>query len=387
MDNCYHLLCHLTLGIPSASARTHILSVLLSKSPHTLTVAQLDNIGSKTHGYVGADLAAVVREAGTRVIKKLMHSSRHSPSTHSENFEKITNEDVLAALPLIAPSALRSLTLPVQVTPWSSLGGNSVQIIRQKLTEAITWPLMHPEAFERFGVEAPRGVLMYGPPGCSKTMVGRALATESAVNFLAVRGPELLNKYVGESERAVRELFNKARAMKPCIIFFDEIDALASSRSTFSESSHNGILTSLLNEMDGVQDSNGVVVVGATNRPDAIDSALLRPGRLDRLIFVGPPNYEDRVAILKVKVENMAADPNLDLHELAELTDGCSGAELAALCRDAALITMGSDMNAPFVPHEHFLQAAKKVQRQITKEMLERFENWRIRSGNIQPTT
>jgi AAA family ATPase len=161
-----------------------------------LTKAQLEDIGSKTHGYVGADLAAVVREAGTRVIKRLMHQDSSSQTVPSQSnlFEglgKITYEDILAVLPLIPPSALRSLTLPVQNTPWSSLGGKSVQVIRQKLTEAITWPLMHPEAFERFGVQAPRGVLLYGPPGCSKTMVGRALASESGVNFLAVRGPEV----------------------------------------------------------------------------------------------------------------------------------------------------------------------------------------------------
>ncbi|KIJ35769.1 hypothetical protein M422DRAFT_261954, partial [Sphaerobolus stellatus SS14] len=198
-------------------------------------------------------------------------------------------------------------------------------------------------------------------------------------NLLAV---QILNKFVGESERAIRETFRKARAAAPTIIFFDEIDALASSRSdSDGTGSHEGVLTSLLNEMDGVQELLGVTVVAATNRPDILDSALMRPGRLDRILYVGPPDRQGREEIMKIRTGKMAVDPQLNVGEIADLTEGCSGAEMAALCQDAALLTMQRDMAAPFVSREDFLTAARNVRRQITPEMIEYFESWQKRSG------
>ncbi|KAF7365302.1 AAA family ATPase [Mycena venus] len=333
------------IGIPDASARFSILQVLLSQTPHTISQADLLAIASRAHGYVGADLSAVVREAGTIAIKRWLASH---PQDKSQDELSLTLPDLEASLPSIRPSGMRSVFVETPPVRYSEIGGQASVI--QKLREAVEWPLLHPETFLRLGVRPPKGVLLYGPPGCSKTVLARACAFESGINFIAVKGPEVLNKFVGESERTVREIFRKARAAAPSIVFFDEIDALATSRTsseTDSGSSHEGVLTSLLNEMDGVQELVGVTVLAATNRPDAIDSALMRPGRLDRILYVGPPDQEGREEILRIRMKNMTVAADVDVVEIARMTDECSGAEITALCQEAALLTMHKDMNAP----------------------------------------
>ncbi|KAI5119492.1 hypothetical protein M0805_009516 [Coniferiporia weirii] len=371
------------IGIPDAGARYEILKVILAHTPHSIADSELRAVADRTHGYVGADLSAVVREAGTVAIKRWLHAggSASASAPAQGNPLELGPEDLAAGLTCVQPSALRSLTLEVPAVRWGDIGGQA--LVAQKLRECVEWPLRRPEAFARLGVRAPRGVLLYGPPGCSKTLTARALATESGINFIAVKGPELLNKFVGESERAVREIFRKARAASPSIIFFDEIDALGTSRSSGAGAGerHEGVLTTLLNEMDGVQELVGVTVVAATNRPDVIDSALMRPGRLDRILYVGPPNRDGRVEILRIRTRAMAVGPDVNLEELADLTEGCSGAELAALCQDAALLAMQVDFDTPFVTRSAFLQAAKDVRRQITPEVVSRFEQWREQSG------
>ncbi|KAH9850128.1 AAA family ATPase [Lenzites betulinus] len=375
----------LEIGIPDAEARYHIFKVLLSKAPHSISDEDLRSVAAKAHGYVGADLSAIVREAGTFAIKRWLAS--HSPSvsldvpTSSQSSPQLTHADLVIALPTVRPSALRSLFLDTVPVHYSDIGGQAETI--QKLRECVEWPLLHPEAFARLGVRAPRGVLLYGPPGCSKTLLVRACATESGVNFLAVKGPELLNKYVGESERAVREIFSKARAASPSIIFFDEIDALATSRtaSDAGGGAHEGVLTSLLNEMDGVQELVGVTIVAATNRPDVIDTALMRPGRLDRILYVGPPDLEGRIEILRIRTQKMSVEPGLDLERIAKMTEGCSGAEITALCQEAALLTMKGNIDAPYVPNEAFVRAAQNLKKQITPEVVETFARWRDRNG------
>ncbi|KAJ7784690.1 AAA family ATPase [Mycena metata] len=363
------------IGIPDADARLSILQVLLSKTPHAISQADLLTIASRAHGYVGADLSAVVREAGTIAIKRWLATH---PSEPSQEGLTLTLPDLEASLPSIRPSAMRSVFVETPPIRYSEIGGQASVI--QKLREAVEWPLLHPEAFSRLGVKPPKGVLLYGPPGCSKTVLARACAFESGINFIAVKGPEVLNKFVGESERTVREIFRKARAAAPSIVFFDEIDALASSRTssdTESGSSHEGVLTSLLNEMDGVQELLGVTVLAATNRPDAIDSALMRPGRLDRILYVGPPDQSGREDILKIRMKNMNVAPDVDVVEIARMTDGCSGAEITALCQEAALLTMHKDMNALHVPHEAFVAASRALKRQITPAVLQKFEKWK----------
>ncbi|KAF9473994.1 AAA-domain-containing protein [Pholiota conissans] len=368
------------IGVPDADARLAIFNVLLAHTPNTISQDELRALSARMHGYVGADIGAIVREAGTIAIKTWMKTNFSAgPLTAPESL-KLEIGDLVAAMPAIRPSAMRSLYVEAPPVRYSDIGGQAFVI--QKLKETIEWPLLHPEAFQRLGVKPPKGILLYGPPGCSKTVLARACACESGVNFVAVKGPELLNKFVGESERAVREIFRKARAASPSIIFFDEIDALASSRSSDTDqgSSHEGVLTSLLNEMDGVQELTGVTVVAATNRPDVIDSALMRPGRLDRILYVGPPDRAGREEILAIRMRSMTVGPDVDIHAIADLTEGCSGAELTSLCQEAALITMQKDVNAAFVPQEAFLTAAKTIQRQITPAVLEKFVKWRGRN-------
>ncbi|KAJ3895510.1 P-loop containing nucleoside triphosphate hydrolase protein [Lentinula edodes] len=368
-------------GVPDADARLSILKTLLLKTPHDITSEDLRAVASKAHGYVGADLAAVVREAGTLSIKRWLSSTSGNPEKKQE-MPLVTLSDIMASLPTIRPSAMRSLFVETPPVRYSDVGGQSHVIT--KLRETVEWPLLHPEAFQRLGVKPPKGILLYGPPGCSKTVLARACACESGVNFVAVKGPELLNKFVGESERAVREIFRKARAASPSIIFFDEIDALATSRmssDTNAGSSHEGVLTSLLNEIDGVQELVGVTILAATNRPESIDSALMRPGRLDRILYVGPPDQNGREEIMRIRTKHMKVENNLDISQIATLTEGCSGAEISALCQEAALLTMQKDINAPFVPQAAFIAAAKSIQRQITPAMLQKFQLWRIQSG------
>ncbi|KAG1899678.1 P-loop containing nucleoside triphosphate hydrolase protein [Suillus fuscotomentosus] len=372
------------IGIPDADARHSILNVLLSKTPHCITDAELHSIARRAHGYVGADLSAVVREAGTLAIKRWMTYTppafNADPATTLMTL-KLTPLDLSEALPTVRPSAMRSLFIETPPILFEDIGGQADII--QKLREAVEWPLLHPEAFHRLGVRPPKGLLLYGPPGCSKTILARACATESGVNFVAVKGPELLNKYVGESERAVRDIFSKARAASPSIIFFDEIDALGTSRSSGSDTgtAHEGVLTSLLNEMDGVQELVGVTIIAATNRPDVIDSALMRPGRLDRILYVGPPDHAGREEILKIRTRTMSVESDLDLRAIAAMTDGCSGAEISSLCQEAALLTMQKDINAPFIPQSAFVAAAGAIQRQITPDVIKKYQQWRNQTG------
>ncbi|CAK9782935.1 putative peroxisome biosynthesis protein PAS1 [Cutaneotrichosporon oleaginosum] len=358
------------IGIPDAVGRKHILEILLAKMPHTITSDEVGAIAAKTHGYVGADLTSLVREAASAAITRWHASPAGEP--------ELTHADMLATLPNIRPSAMREVFVETPTVRWSDIGGQDE--VKAKLRECVEWPLTHAATFTRLGVEAPKGVLLYGPPGCSKTMTAKALATESGLNFLAVKGPELLNKYVGESERAVREIFRKARAAAPSIIFFDEIDALGANRDG-ADGVHGGVLTSLLNEMDGVEALSGVTVVAATNRPDVLDPALTRPGRLDRILYVGAPDAQTRRDIFALRFRSMAVEPGVDLDELARITEGCSGAEVASICQDAALAAMNEDLDAPFVKKAHLLHSARTVRRRITPAMLRFFEEWRDQSG------
>ncbi|CED83402.1 AAA-type ATPase [Phaffia rhodozyma] len=369
------------IGVPDAAARLSILQVLLSVRPNDITSDSLAEIASKTHGYVGADLTSLIREAGNFAISSYLSSSlATSTSTGIDDSIptglKISFGDMIHALSQVRPSAMREVFLETPSVKWSDIGGQDE--VKQKLKECVEWPLLYKSTFDRLGVRPPRGVLLYGPPGCSKTLTAKALATESGINFLAVKGPELLNKYVGESERAVREVFRKARVASPSIIFFDEIDALGTSRSDDASSTHtSGVLTSILNEMDGIEELVGVTVVAATNRPDVIDSALMRPGRIDRILYVGPPSFEARIEIFNITLRKMPVESGLDVNELAKMTDGCSGAEIVQICQDAALRAMQENIEAPYTRVEDFHVVIKACRKSITPEMVEFFEEWR----------
>jgi AAA family ATPase len=270
---------------------------------------------------------------------------------------------MLGALHAVRPSALREVELRVPNVSWADIGGQAA--LKAALHEAVHWPLRHPEAFERMGIRPPRGVLLYGPPGCSKTLAAKALASESRTNFLAVKGPELFSKWVGESERAVATLFRRARAAAPAIIFFDEIDALAAKRAGGAEGGSGGVgarvLSQLLHEMDGVQPLTSVLVVAATNRPDMVDPALLRPGRFDSLIHVGLPDEPGRRQVLEIHTRAMPLGDDVCLDTLAAQTEGYSGAELAALCREAALAALEESEDARTVSGRHMERARTLV--------------------------
>lgn len=357
----------LEIGIPDAEGRLDILRLMLRDMPHELTEENIVDLAGKTHGYVGADLAALCRDAVMAAIQRGLAAGT------PENELAVATRDVNRALVDIRPSAMREIFLETPKVFWTDIGGQDD--VKQKLRETIEWPLSHPDTFKRLGVHPPKGILLYGPPGCSKTLTAKALATEAGLNFLAVKGPELFNKFVGESERAVREIFRKARAASPSIIFFDEIDALSSTRGE-GEAGGDRVLTSLLNEMDGIEALVGVTILAATNRPEVIDPALMRPGRLDRLVYVSPPNVAARLKILEIQARKMSLADDVDLTQLAERTDGCSGAEVVALCQEAGLKAMNEDLEIPGVANRHFEAALNGLKRGITREMIEHYESF-----------
>ena len=366
------------IGIPDVGAREEILTKQFGKMNSDkceLTKEDITRIASKTHGYVGADLTALCRESVMKAINRGL-----TEGIAQDNI-KVTELDVNHALPEIRPSAMREIFLEMPKVHWSDIGGQ--EELKKKLIEVVQLPLEASQSFANLGVSSPKGVLLYGPPGCSKTLTAKALATESGLNFLAVKGPEIFNKYVGESERTIREIFRKARAASPSIIFFDEIDAIAGDRDgNSSTTAALNVLTSLLNEIDGVEELKGVVIVGATNKPTEIDPALLRPGRLDRHIYVAPPDYEARLQILHKCTRNFNLNQEeVALDQLADLTEGCSGAEVTLLCQEAGLAAIMEDKEASKVCKRHFDHALKGISKGITPEMLEYYEKFSDRSG------
>ncbi|KAJ3360791.1 spermatogenesis associated protein 5 [Allomyces arbusculus] len=373
----------LEIGIPDPAQRTAILRAVLAKVRHGMTDAQVIEVAAGMHGYVGADIASVVREAGVRAVTRVMAVAEKVlggvDAVMAGGDVCIGPEDVAAACKMVAPSAMRESIVHVPDVKWSDIGGN--ERIKQALKESVEWPLKRAHDFIRFGISPPKGVLLYGPPGCSKTLIAKALANESQLNFLAVKGPELFSKWVGDSEKAVRQVFRKARAAAPSIIFFDEIDAIATRRSGGDSSSvSDRVLSQLLSELDGIEPLVNVTIVAATNRPDIMDPALLRPGRIDRILYVGPPDRASRLEILKMHTRKMACGP-IDLERLADQTDGCSGAEVVQLCQDAAMQALDRDMDAVQVEMQDFEQALLKLPRRITKEMLGYYDAYRARCG------
>ncbi|CAK9794901.1 Ribosome biogenesis protein SPATA5 [Anthophora quadrimaculata] len=338
--------------VPTPTMRMEILQKMLKKIPNTLSTNDIANIAFVTHGFVGADLYGLCSQAILNAVK------RRQRTNTSPEFSKVTLADFDRALAVSKPSAMKEVLIEVPNVRWSDIGGQ--KDLKLKLQQAVEWPLRHPEAFLRMGITPPRGVLMFGPPGCSKTMIARALATESKVNFLNIKGPELFSKWVGESEKAVREVFRKARQVSPSIVFIDEIDALGGERSSSSNAGSNvqeRVLAQLLTELDGVTALGSVTLVAATNRPDKIDKALLRPGRLDRIIYVPLPDYETRQEIFDIKLRNMPIAEDVQIQDLVDLTEGYSGAEVQAICHEAAMKALEEDLNATIITKEHFKAA------------------------------
>ena len=355
----------------------------------------LEEIADKTHGFVGADLAALAREAAMVVLRRLINEGKISPEQERIPPEvlqelRVRKSDFYEALKMVEPSALREVLIEMPNVHWEDIGG--LEEVKQELREAVEWPLKYPKAFQRLGIEPPRGVLLYGPPGTGKTLLAKAVATESEANFIGIRGPEVLSKWVGESEKRVREIFRKARQAAPTVVFIDEIDAIAPRRGTDVNRVTDRLINQLLTEMDGIQENSGVVVIAATNRPDILDPALLRPGRFDRLILVPAPDEKARLEILKVHTRRVPLAEDVNLRELAKRTEGYSGADIEALVREAALIAMRRIMaklprevveeeSEEFleklkVSKRDFEEAMKKVRPSITPYMLEYYKNF-----------
>lgn len=364
--------------LPDKQGRLEILQIHTRHMPLAEDV-DLAKLADMTKGYTGADLAALAREAAMYALRRyLPEIDVEQEKIPVEVLEEmvVKMEDFLAAFKEITPSGLREIQVEIPEVKWNDIGG--LESVKQELREIVEWPLKYPEIFAKVGVKPPKGVLLFGPPGSGKTLLAKAVATEGGANFIAVRGPEVLSKWVGESERAIREIFRKARQYSPAIVFFDEIDAIAYIRGTDIGSSRVGerIVSQLLTEMDGIADLQGVIVIAATNRPDMLDPALLRPGRFEKIIYVPPPDAKGRLEILLIHTRGVPLAEDVDIEELAKLTEGYTGADLAALVREASMIALRENLNNPIVRWAHIEQALKKIRPSITRQMLEFYARW-----------
>ncbi|KAJ8760593.1 hypothetical protein K2173_015260 [Erythroxylum novogranatense] len=369
------------IGVPSPLQRQDILNVLLSKKEHSLSDVQVQHLAMVTHGFVGADLAGLCNEAALvclrRYIKNGSRTNTKEPSMMEEEMLTISFEDFDKSRMKVRPSAMREMMVEVPKVNWEDVGGQ--REVKAQLVEAVEWPQKHRNAFERIGTQPPKGILMFGPPGCSKTLMARAVASEAGLNFLSVKGPQLYSKWVGESEKAVKSLFAKASANAPSIIFFDEIDGLAVIRGKESDgvSVSDRVMSQLLVELDGLHQRVDVTVIAATNRPDKIDSALLRPGRFDRLLYVGPPNVTDREEIFRIHLRKTPCSSDVSIKVLASLTDGYTGADISLICREAAIAALEENIDASEVTMEQLKTAIGRVQpREVDsyEELSDRFQ-------------
>ncbi|RLF15625.1 MAG: AAA family ATPase [Thermoprotei archaeon] len=366
----------IAIGVPDKRGRKEILQIHTRGMPLAEDV-NLDELTEITHGYTGADLAALAREAAMNALRNFLPQIDLKTGTiPAEVLQKlkVTRQDFLDALKEVQPSALREVYVEVPEVHWEDIGGLSE--VKQQLIEAVEWPLKHPEFFEQMGIRPPKGILLYGPPGTGKTLLAKAVATESEANFITVKGPEVLSKWVGESERAIREIFRKARQVAPCVVFFDEIDAIAPARGMrYSDSGvTERLVNQLLTELDGITALKNVVVLAATNRPDILDTALIRPGRFDRLIYVPPPDLAARLEIFKVHTRRMPLAEDVNLDELAKRTEGYTGADIEAVCREAAMITLRREGKPSRVSMKDFEEALKIVPPSVTAEDIKRYE-------------
>jgi transitional endoplasmic reticulum ATPase len=362
------------IGVPDRKGRLEVLQIHTRGMPFEGEDKDRDELlmelANITYGFVGADLAALAREAAMKALRRYLPEIDLDLPIPAEILEKIrvTKDDFKNALKEVEPSAMREVLVEVPRVKWEDVGG--LAEVKEKLKEMVEMPLTDPGAFEDMGITPPRGVLLYGPPGCGKTLIAKALANESKANFITVKGPEVISKWVGESEKAVRVIFKKAKQVSPAIIFLDEIDAIARMRG--GQSGDSGVMERVVNQlltsMDGLESLEGVVVLGATNRPDMLDTALLRAGRFDRLILIPVPDRDARLEILRVHTKKMPLGKDVHPEELAEELEGFSGADIQALCREAGVLAMKEKKKKKEVTLEHFHEAQKSVHASIDPE-------------------
>ncbi len=348
------------IRIPDRNGRLEILQIHTRGMPLAEDV-DLERLADLTHGYAGADLAALAKEAAMAALRRVL------PDVNLEAEEipvdvlnriQVTKADFRNALKDMQPSTLREVLIEKPNIKWDDIG--ALEQAKQELREAVEWPLKYAKVFDHMNARPPKGILLYGPPGTGKTMLAKAVATESEANFISVKGPEFLNKWVGESEKAVRETFRKARQASPCVIFMDEIDSITPQRGTGSDNNATErVISQMLTEMDGLEALNDVVVIAATNRPDIIDPALLRPGRFDKAIYIGPPDKESRKKIFQIQTKSKPLDKDVDLDVLADKTEGCTGADIAAICNEAVMGAVRELVKSGKVPADKDLDKCK----------------------------
>jgi len=362
------------IGVPDKQGRNEILLIHTRGMPLGQDF-DLKRLFEVTHGYTGADLAALCREAAMKSLRRYLPEinleEERIPPQILEKME-VTMEDFLSAYREITPTAMREVYVEVPSVHWNEIGG--LDDVKQRLQEAVEWPLKKPGLFKKMGIKPPKGILLFGPPGCGKTLLARAVATESEANFITIKGPEIFSKWVGESEKGIREVFRKARMAAPAVIFFDEIDSLAPRRGMgYADSGvSERVISQLLTEMDGIVSLDNIVVLAASNRPDIIDPAVLRPGRFDRMIYVPSPDEKTRLQIFQLYTKGMPLSKEVSLPSLARTTKGFSGADIEALCREAAMNALRMDVEAKEVASDDFKKAMEKIGPSITPDM----ENW-----------
>ncbi len=357
------------IGVPGKDARKDILEIHLKNMPLADDV-DLDELASNTQGFVGADLSSLAREAAMKCLNKHIQEfdiESRIPEEVLSNM-KVTMKDFVDALSDIEPSGMREVVVDIPEVKWEDIGG--LDDVKKEISEVFV-PEEGIKGFQRLGIKHPKGLLLYGPPGTGKTMIAKAIATESGANFIAVNGPEIASKWLGESERAIRQIFKRAKQMAPSIIFFDEMDAIAPRRGSGSEAWEH-IVDQILTSMDGMEKMTNVTVIAATNRPDMIDPAILRPGRIDKRILIGAPTLESRLQILRICTKDMPLK-DVDLNAIAASTDGYVGADIAELCREAGMCAYREDHNTEYVLHRHFESALSIVPPSVTKEELESY--------------
>ena len=373
------------IGVPTQAGRLEYLQIHTRGMPIEGTEKDreriLKELSAQSHGFVGADLAALGREAAMRALRRFLPEidfDKPIPITLLERM-KVTERDFREALKQIEPSSLRDVAIEIPTTRWDEVGG--LERVKQSLQESVELPFRNPGVYRHIGIEPPRGILLFGPPGVGKTLLAKAAATESQANFISVKGPEIMSKWVGESEKAIRVIFKKARQASPAIVFIDEIDSIAPRRGLQTSSGvTERIVNQLLTSIDGLESLERVLVLAATNRPDILDEALLRTGRFDRLLYVEPPNYEGRLEILKVHTRRMPLEDVL-LPELAQRTEGYVGSDMAALCREAGLVAIRENIKATKVTMAHFDEALKLTHGSVDPDSLKFYEEF-ARSTN-----
>ncbi|MFQ5762927.1 MAG: CDC48 family AAA ATPase [Candidatus Bathyarchaeia archaeon] len=366
------------IGVPDKEGRHEILLIHTRGMPLTKDV-DLRKLSDITHGYTGADIAALSREAAMKALRRYLPDmnleEERIPPNVLQSME-IRLEDFVSAYREITPTAMREVYIEIPNVTWDQVGG--LEKVKNELREAVEWPLKYPQSFSKVGISPPRGILLYGPPGCGKTLLARAVATESESNFITIKGPEVFSKWVGESEKAIREVFRKARMSSPSIVFFDEFDALVPRRGVgFSDQGvSERVISQLLTEMDGIISLENIVVVAASNRPDILDPAVLRPGRFDRLVFIPSPDEKSRKNIFRIYTAKMPLTHDVDIDELAATTKGYSGADIQAVCREAGMSALRRNMAAKEVTKADFHEALAHVGPSLTPDLEKFYETF-----------